>query len=472
MKINYLITRRPLENIASLPVSVISFAEIDDRLPDDARLFLVDLDEIAELEAAVRMIRQNPAAAVYLKPIFILNGCSGIPDFINRLVDGCLRGPDYAELEVRDLLDKADNINSRLGQIPADNFFNDSNISLKLIRFLFSRDKELLPLSDSASPLGYLYPEIDMFLGMKDESPVNVLDFLEAERLLNASFYARAHLCHSCHSAFLNFQEVCPDCSSADLDYEELIHHFRCAHIAPLPEFKRKNGKLVCPKCDDQLRDLGVDFDKPSGVHRCNSCSHTTQDPKIMTTCFHCGASSPPENLIIQDFKRYSLTALALNTALYGLDGMFSKILSRDVNTISIKAFKIMLASEIERIKRYKLSTSTVIFFEMADMENLYITFGDRTEEMFKEISAIIRMILRTSDVATAINENSFFCLLPETPLDGAVIAVRRLLEKIEALFENNLQYTLQINTSCIPISAEATADELLEELIANAHSK
>lgn len=117
--------------------------------------------------------------------------------------------------------------------------------------------------------------------------------------------------------------------------------------------------------------------------------------------------------------KTYSLTGLAENAAVYGLDSLFKRVLSKEIKILPHHAFMVVLGIEIERIKRYKISTSSVVLFKITDMDTLYLQLGKRTKDIFGEMSIVFKSILRTSDITTSLNESTFLSMMPETHLKG-----------------------------------------------------
>jgi GGDEF domain-containing protein len=306
---------------------------------------------------------------------------------------------------------------------------------------------------------------VDPFFARIDESLFQVLGFLKSQGLLNGVFESKAHFCGQCQSAFLNFMEICPQCGSPDLHADDLIHHFECGFVGNEADFGAGQHRR-CPKCRLGLRQLGVDYDKPSAVSVCNSCGHTSQDPQVTTHCYSCGAKASPDDLLQRTIWRYGLTALGTNAARFGLDGLFRSILAHEVGALPLSAFRQILANEISRIKRYAKPPSTLGMFAVGELEQVYLRLGDRAGEIFEEISAAIRALLRDSDVIASLNDAIFLILLVETPAAGAQRALARLETAVTDLLETNLQEALTFTTASHPVTGEDTVDGLIEKIV------
>jgi len=128
--------------------------------------------------------------------------------------------------------------------------------------------------------------------------------------LLAKSFFDRIHECRQCASRRLTVREECPKCRSADLADIDLIHHYHCASL--LPEEKFRQGRaLVCPKCQQHLRNYGKDYDKPGRAQFCRHCEETTSEPAVGFVCLDCDASTDGEAIKRIDLYSYALTPQA-----------------------------------------------------------------------------------------------------------------------------------------------------------------
>jgi hypothetical protein len=305
------------------------------------------------------------------------------------------------------------------------------------------------------------------FFSDEDDGFLRVLEFLEHQRLVRGEFQSRAHFCHHCSCAFLNFLETCPHCASPDLRLDEMVHHFKCAHTAPMADFQQDGG-LVCPKCTRSLRHIGVDYDKPSIVYTCNQCSHSFQDPTVSTVCYHCGRAADPEHQQHREIKRYTVTAIGKNTAMYGLDTLFSSLLESELNLHPYETFARFVSLEKARIGRYHVSHSSLLLVSLADLDEVYLGAGSRATEIFGELGRLFRAVLRDSDVITARNESVFVILLTETDTGQAGRALERLAGRVEELLETNLGRKPDIRSGVHPVGPDLDLDATVERFLAD----
>jgi hypothetical protein len=128
--------------------------------------------------------------------------------------------------------------------------------------------------------------------------------------LLAKTFFDRIHECRQCASRRLTVREECPKCRSADLADVELIHHYHCASLLPEQKF-RQGTALVCPKCQQHMRNYGKDYDRPGCAQQCRHCEETTSEPAIGFVCLDCNALTDGDAIKRIDLYSYALTAQA-----------------------------------------------------------------------------------------------------------------------------------------------------------------
>ena len=125
---------------------------------------------------------------------------------------------------------------------------------------------------------------------------IPIAEDLSHRGLLTKTFFDRVHECGACGSRRLTVREECPSCRSADIFETELIHHYRCAALRPEGEF-RQGSALVCPKCSQQLRHYGKDYDKPGHSQICRKCKDSTSEPAVGFICQDCDAQADGDSV-------------------------------------------------------------------------------------------------------------------------------------------------------------------------------
>ncbi|WP_375801041.1 hypothetical protein [Salinibacter sp.] len=433
----------------------------------EAEAFLLEGKGDKPYELLTR-IRHHSTPSIYLKPVFWVHTAEEESKVAAHVDGECVRG----ERSTMDALEeRAASINRRIGNVAGTEAKKNGGVELRVLRFMVTRGHEFTPRRTVENSDGFVYPKLTPLLGQGAKSEggelVRILSVLEDRRLLSGEFAMAQHACQNCGSGFLNFEEVCSHCGSANLDADDLVHHFRCGFTGALDEFEREKGRLVCPKCDRYLKQIGVDYDKPSVVHTCRRCHEEFQNPEVQTTCHQCGRTSPPEQQIRRRIKTYDVTALGEETAIYGLSDSLLSTLERESRVLDYATFQLIVESEAARIERYQRSTSSLLLVRLTKLKQLRMELGERSQEVVEEIATAFDNTLRSSDYLSARNESLYLFLLTETGQDGAQRAGERLEENIEGVLSQNLAHPPELNIAVQPLRPGIDLDRLTEQFLA-----
>lgn len=123
----------------------------------------------------------------------------------------------------------------------------------------------------------------------------------------------RVLVCPKCQS-IPTIRYACRSCGSGRLERKVLVHHFACAHVAPLEQFDQA-GSLRCPKCQTRHLIAGTDFEYAPGEHVCMDCQRQDQEVEPAGHCLNCDARFPLHKAVEHELLGYDadqLAALAL----------------------------------------------------------------------------------------------------------------------------------------------------------------
>lgn len=427
---------------------------------------VIDASDIDDAYTTLSQLRQHSEPTVYLRPVVFVTPCKTNSDWRWQSADAVVVHQEDTLLNSEQLSGSLGTINNWIDKLPALKSGTDGHLQIKLLRLLASRQASAEPVTTSDNFFGYVYPLVQPVFSLQDLGAMQMLSFLEQQKLLSASLYDRAHFCIHCDSAFLNFKETCVACGSHDLDVVELIHHFNCSFTAEISRFKTASDTLMCPKCDKHLKHIGVDYDKPSVVNKCRVCRHVSQDGNVVAKCFNCNTTTEAQFLDSRRINTYQLTSVGLNAAFYGLQTYFTNILESEMQLLSLREFELFTNIESARITRYGKSTSALAMVRFMDFDKLHMELGTKSKQIFSELAAIFKSILRETDVITAYNESVFAILMAETSKDKAELALSRLQKAIDQLFSENFDRTLDIKMQALPVSAELQLKAVLAEFL------
>jgi hypothetical protein len=372
--------------------------------------FILDTDNPTSAYDIVKTIRTHADLKIALKPLFF-GSIYQLPNHVLLHTEGAI------ELSMMSsYVQRIATINKRIRSVQEPKLVShEVSIQHKTLAYLYTRNTQLKPIHSRESFIGYEFPFVSLFY--KKTEAVHLLNTLQKateKNLLSFKLQDYIHLCKSCSGNYLNFRECCPKCDSIDIAAHDMIHHFVCAHVAPEKDFKKEDG-LECPKCDKNLRHIGIDYDKPSTIYSCNSCSHEFQNPGMLSLCLDCGTENQLEELMQKSIGTYALTQ-------NGEQQLFRKVSessSRGIEhkehlgSMSVPLFKILLEQEIKRVK----ATNGSSYFAAIQFQNnqLQLLNSDAKKGLMKEISGIIKPYLKDTDILSAERFNSYYILMPET---------------------------------------------------------
>jgi CheY-like chemotaxis protein len=306
-----------------------------------------------------------------------------------------------------------------------------------LARLIEQRVPAVRPEYNPKSPAGYGYPSVEEFFSLPSKEAIKLLGDLVAEGLLDRKLAHKINLCPGCGWHTVNFVEVCPRCKSIDIEIEQVFHHFACAYVGAWSEFKR-GTELVCPKCNEKLRHLGKDYERPSETYVCNGCGYAFTDSAVLAECLRCGNASPAEELRatkIHDYAPNPKTSRAVEYGrIYGLD--IESVLYEDRSRTFRRDFMFFeIDRERYRALRYKSPLSLVLF----SLEGLEKSLGasDPVElaRVQRESFEKLADTLRSLDLVSAVDNSCAAVLLPETAVDGAMEVAQRI-QKLVSEFQ------------------------------------
>ncbi|MGB9915105.1 MAG: hypothetical protein ACPLIG_02725 [Candidatus Bathyarchaeales archaeon] len=146
-------------------------------------------------------------------------------------------------------------------------------------------------------------PAIDMPI----KKVLQALEKLSAPTgILEAKPYCSSISCPKCDSQDIYLYLKCPDCGGILLEKGETLEHFNCGHVAFRLRFER-DGKLVCPKCNKELRQIGVDYRQVGVWYKCAD-GHVAPNVKLQFICATCNQEFDLDNSKLGVKKKYELT--------------------------------------------------------------------------------------------------------------------------------------------------------------------
>ena len=181
--------------------------------------------------------------------------------------------------------------------------YRQRNTQILLDKFLSGEVNELQPTYDPKH--GYHYPTVEAIAG----DAANVEAFLKKLHdagILERELFDKGITCPKCSSTSISVHYCCPYCKSFDIQRSSLIEHVKCGYMDVEENF-RKGGKLICPKCHDELKKLDVDYRRAGIWCVCTDCGKSFDIPVTGLFCRDCHTNFTFEDAVIRDVYSYRL---------------------------------------------------------------------------------------------------------------------------------------------------------------------
>jgi hypothetical protein len=165
-----------------------------------------------------------------------------------------------------------------------------------------------------ATDVGYSYPEAEKVLGTDSVDAASVLETLADMRVFERQLLESTLSCPNCGAFHHSLKPVCPTCSSGRLLRGNVVEHLICGYVDFESEFSKKGYR--CPKCDKELKALGVDYRRAGIFYKCVSCGRVSAIPVKRYICGKCMRASIEEELVLKPGYKYVVNHEALSTLL------------------------------------------------------------------------------------------------------------------------------------------------------------
>ncbi len=165
-----------------------------------------------------------------------------------------------------------------------------------------------------ATDVGYSYPEPEKLLGTDSVDTASVLEALADMGIFERQLLESTLSCPECGAFHHSLKPVCPTCSSGRLLRGNVVEHLICGYVDFESEFSKKGYK--CPKCDKELKALGVDYRRAGIFYKCISCGRVSAIPVKRYVCGKCMRASIEEELVLKPGYKYVVNHEALSTLL------------------------------------------------------------------------------------------------------------------------------------------------------------
>ncbi|WP_456392932.1 TackOD1 domain-containing metal-binding protein [Persephonella sp.] len=340
------------------------------------------------------------------------------------------------------------------------------------IRYLYSRGiEEERPYLNRLSKYAFSWYIAHTFLGVHEEGgEFDELELLRQMRVLQSEIADKTSLCPSCAHYNLIFKEVCPNCRSIRIEIKEFLHHYSCGYIGPIDEFIQ-GDKLVCPKCHEELKHIGVDYDKTMEQYYCSDCHSSFTEPDISITCANCSKEWKPEDVVTKYVYNYFITPYGKTVAAEGkLPLSLPEEVSKILGTVSYDVFRFFLNKYLGLVKRFPTHRFCLLGITLEINESVYSLQPVKLRKIIKSILEVIRDNLRETDVVSFVENKYILILLAESTDDGVLVVKNRIDKLItQIITKNNVEELIKFTTAtvCVPSQEKPSEpEELINKLM------
>jgi len=134
---------------------------------------------------------------------------------------------------------------------------------------------------------------IEEYAESKGEDVTKYLDDLESKGKIVKLEEKKEIACRQCGSIKITQTFFCPRCKEHDFNLTKLIEHFKCGNFSP--EASYEDNK--CPKCNKEIKAVGVDYRIMQNQYVCNSCGDIFNDISSRFLCLKCENKFPMEEV-------------------------------------------------------------------------------------------------------------------------------------------------------------------------------
>ncbi|HEX9320344.1 MAG TPA: hypothetical protein VF884_15535 [Nitrososphaeraceae archaeon] len=115
------------------------------------------------------------------------------------------------------------------------------------------------------------------------------------QSLMNAAYIVKSPTqlklsCPGCRSINLLINYLCQNCRASNFTRGNVLEHNKCGH-ADLESNFQQGGTLICPKCQKELKLIGVDYFRVISALKCRECQNIFTIPELSYDCNNCGNS-------------------------------------------------------------------------------------------------------------------------------------------------------------------------------------
>jgi hypothetical protein len=165
--------------------------------------------------------------------------------------------------------------------------------AMKLVNeILAGKINEITPTTDLTTELGFTYHQVEGLLGLPTHEAITTLEFLANEHILEKHPHEKLLFCPQCQSPNLKPGLGCPKCGSGNIARGRILEHLACRNNSLEDEYINA-GKYTCPKCKQELKFLGTEYQSLGINYKCRECGGISKEAALSWQCLQCSLLFP-----------------------------------------------------------------------------------------------------------------------------------------------------------------------------------
>lgn len=181
--------------------------------------------------------------------------------------------------------------------------------------------------------LGFIYKETDSH---RFEEQIRFFEHLEKIGIVKGQPSSSVLKCNFCNSHNFCIRPVCTFCSSSKIIRGIAIVHDLCSNIDFDFKYLGSDGRLICEKCNKELKAIGVDYSKTGYYYKCLACKAMFPSVDQQYMCLGCGQISNQDEVHLQQLFSYKVDVEKLSELLNEGKYLFSVV--EELDRIGIKS--------------------------------------------------------------------------------------------------------------------------------------
>lgn len=153
---------------------------------------------------------------------------------------------------------------------------------------------------------GFCYERLESFANIEEQ--IELFKALEKVGVVTSNKISASLLsCSSCNYPYFSIKNLCRFCRSSNVVLGTVIEHDICGNVDFDYKYNSADGKLICDRCNKELKALGVDYSKTSRCYKCLQCNSILPSTEQYNGCLNCGKFSAQDDLHLLQLFTYTI---------------------------------------------------------------------------------------------------------------------------------------------------------------------